>query len=113
MHNESSFVRHNGNVYTQIKAFSMDGFLGLTFSKYYMPHVENKVFKNYHKPKIFVRYVVDIFILAKNKKRNRTFGKKNYFKIYFRPQHVHQKDPSLDVPGESSNIYRFTMKKRN
>ena len=36
--------------------------LGLTISEFYMSHIENKIFKTINKPKIYVRYVDDIFI---------------------------------------------------
>lgn len=43
--------------------------LKLTFSNCNMSHIGNKIFKNHIKPKIYIGYVNDIFILASNKKK--------------------------------------------
>lgn len=60
------FYDHNGNIYTQTNGVSMGNSLGPCFSNYYTSHVENTIFIQVHKPKIYIRYIDDIFILANN-----------------------------------------------
>lgn len=97
---------HNGNIYTQTNGVSMGNPLGPCFANYYMSHVENTIFIQVHKPKIYVRYVDDIFILANNIKEidtlMTTFEKNSVLNFTYE---LSQKNnlPFLDVLVEYSN----------
>lgn len=42
--------------------------LGPTYANFYMGYLENKIFSQYGKPKMYCRYVDDIFIAIDNEK---------------------------------------------
>ena len=60
---KSPFISPTGQIYHQIDGVAMDSPLGPTFANYYMGHLENRIFNNLDiKPKIYVRYMDDIFL---------------------------------------------------
>ena len=62
---KSPFISPTGQIYQQIDGVAMGSPLGPTFANYYMGHLENKIFDSHElKPKIYVRYVDDIFLLV-------------------------------------------------
>lgn len=60
------FKHVNGDIYIQREGVSMGCCLGPTFSEFYMCHLENRVFEQYPnlKPKLYTRYVDDIFVVV-------------------------------------------------
>ena len=56
-----------GKLYNQINGIAMGSPLGPTFANFYMGSIENKILENLEtKPKIYCRYVDDIFIVVRN-----------------------------------------------
>ena len=53
----------SGNIYIQTDGISIELPLGPTISEFYMSHIENEIFTQ---PKIYVRYVEDIFIVTQS-----------------------------------------------
>ena len=61
---KSPFISPTGSIHQQIDGVAMGSPLEPTFANYYMGHLENKIFSNQElKPKIYVRYFDDIFLL--------------------------------------------------
>lgn len=67
MHTQSPSYEHHSKIYTETNNISMGNPLDPSFSNNYMSYEENVIFKKVAKPKIYIRYVDDHFILAKNK----------------------------------------------
>ena len=65
---ETPFKHPNGNIYIQTDGVSMGSPLGPLFANFYMCHLENNVLSSYtkEKPKIYCRYVDDIFLLVRD-----------------------------------------------
>ena len=66
---ETPFKHPNGNVYIQTDGVSMGSPLGPLFANFYMCHLENEILSQYSaesKPKIYCRYVDDIFLLLRD-----------------------------------------------
>jgi len=61
---EAPFLSPDGKLYKQIDGVAMGSPLGVLFSNFYMGYVENSIFNTFPelKPKIYMRYVDDIFI---------------------------------------------------
>ena len=56
------FTTHKGDLYAQVDGVAMGSPLGVLFADFYMGVVEERVFQNHPKPKIYCRYVDDTFI---------------------------------------------------
>ena len=70
----------------------MESPLGPTISEFFMSHIENKIFETIiTKPKIYARYVDNIFIATRSydeiNKFKQTLEKKLCTKLYHRTQH--------------------------
>ena len=62
------FRSPEGKLYNQINGIAMGSPLGPTFANFYMGNLENKISSELdNKPKIYCRYVDDIFILVRDK----------------------------------------------
>ena len=58
--------RLGGAVTIQTDGISIGSPLGPSISKVYISHIENKIFNTIKKPKLYVRYVDDIFIATQS-----------------------------------------------
>ena len=69
----------------------MGSLLGPSISKFYISHIENKIFNTIKKPKIYVCYVDDILIATysndKINKLKQNPWKELCSKFYYRTQH--------------------------
>ena len=63
---ENIFRNFNGDLYQQIDGIAMGSPLGPSFANFYMGDLEDRLFKIIKKPKMYCRYIDDIFILADN-----------------------------------------------
>ena len=63
---ECIFKSFNGELYQQVDGIAMGSPLGPTFANFYLGDIEEKIFKITEKPKIYCRYIDDIFLLANN-----------------------------------------------
>ena len=64
---EAPFKCPNGKMYVQIEGVAMGSPLGPTFANYYMGHLEETLFENSNlKPRIYGRYIDDIFVQVEN-----------------------------------------------
>ena len=72
------FKHVNGDLYVQCEGVSMGSCLGPTFSEYYMCYLENKVFEKYPslKPRLYTRYVDNIFVVIDDLSGNRRHQRK-------------------------------------
>jgi hypothetical protein len=83
------FYNTNGDIYRQKEGVSMGSPLGPTFANFYMCNVENNIFEENPdmKPKLYARYVDDIFLLIDNyknlEKLKKTFEENSVLKFTF------------------------------
>ncbi|XP_064077594.1 uncharacterized protein LOC135195264 [Macrobrachium nipponense] len=61
---KAPFSDHRGRMYTQIDGVAMGSPLGVLFANFYMGTVEERVFQNSSKPRMYVRYIDDTFVSA-------------------------------------------------
>ena len=61
---EAPFRTHRGEIYRQINGVSMGSPLGVLFAEIYMAKVEERTFESTEKPKLYVRYRDDIFVVV-------------------------------------------------
>ena len=98
---KSPFTSPTGSIYQQVDGVAMGSPLGPTFANYYMGHLENKIFSNRElKPKIYVRYVDDIFLLVDRTDEinilKTKFEQNSVLKFTFE-MNTHSKIPFLDI----------------
>ncbi|XP_076039436.1 uncharacterized protein LOC143024510 [Oratosquilla oratoria] len=63
---ESPFVSPDGRMFRQIDGVAMGSPLGVLFANFFMGRIEREVFSIQQKPRIYARYIDDIFVLAKD-----------------------------------------------
>ena len=100
------FTDHKGEIYTQINGVSMGSPLGPTFAEYYMAHLENHILQKFPAPKMYVRYVDDIIILANNidyVHELKNILQKESVLTFSHELNINNKIPFLDVLVDSSN----------
>ena len=99
--------RHiNGKMFVQKEGVSMDSPLGPTFADYYMCHVENQVLEDKSvKPKLYARYVDDIFIMSSpaGMERLKAAFESHSILKFTHELNVNNKLPFLDVLIDCSN----------
>ena len=97
---EAPFLSHQGELYRQVDGVSMGSPLGVFFANMYMATVEERTFREHQKPKIYGRYIDDIFITIKEADDTRKIAdalKRNSV-LNFTIEHSQQKTlPFLDV----------------
>ncbi|XP_066957074.1 uncharacterized protein [Macrobrachium rosenbergii] len=59
---KAPFSNHRGHMYTQINGVAMGSPLGVLFANFYMGTVEQRVFEDIHQPRMYMRYIDDIFV---------------------------------------------------
>ena len=59
---EAPFLSHRGELFRQVDGVAMGSPLGVLFANMYMAAVEKKTFSDHQRPRIYARYVDDIFI---------------------------------------------------
>ena len=111
---KAPFKCPEGKLYVQIEGVAMGSPLGPTFANYYMGHLENVVFKNQmNKPKIYARYMDDIFVEVKDEteiiKLKELFERHSVLNFTYE-MNVNQKLPFLDVLVDASdNCFKTTV----
>ena len=63
---EEPFLSHKGDLFRQVDGVAMGSPLGVLFANMYMATVEEKAFSEHQKPRLYCRYIDDIFITMKN-----------------------------------------------
>ena len=63
---EAPFLSHRGELYRQVDGVAMGSPLGVLFANMYMATVEERTFSERQKPRIYGRYIDDIFITVQN-----------------------------------------------
>ena len=63
---EAPFLSHRGELFRQVDGVAMGSPLGVLFANMYMATVEERTFSEQQKPKIYGRYIDDIFITVQN-----------------------------------------------
>ena len=104
---KSPFISPSGQYYQQVDGVAMGSPLGPTFANYYMGHLKEKVFKDHlNKPKIYARYVDDVFLLVDNveyvNRLKTTFENNSVLKFTYEMNN-NFKIPFLDILIDNSN----------
>ena len=63
---EAPFLSHQGELFRQVDGVAMGSPLGVLFANMYMATVEERTFREHRKPRIYGRYIDDIFITIRN-----------------------------------------------
>ena len=63
---EAPFLSHRGELFRQVDGVAMGSPLGVLFANIYMATVEERTFNGHPKPRIYGRYIDDIFITTKD-----------------------------------------------
>ncbi|XP_076069962.1 uncharacterized protein LOC143041788 [Oratosquilla oratoria] len=63
---EAPFVSPDGRMFRQIDGVAMGSPLGVLFANFFIGRIERDVFSIQQKPRIYARYIDDIFVLAKD-----------------------------------------------
>ena len=105
---EAPFTSPTGDLYLQIDGVTMGSPLGPTFANFYMGDLEENIFNNgiLDKPKIYARYVDDIFLLVNNQQEivNLQEAFQNNSVLQFTHEiNIDNKLPFLDVLVDNSN----------
>ncbi|XP_066968161.1 uncharacterized protein [Macrobrachium rosenbergii] len=64
---EAPFLSHKGDLFRQCDGIAMESPLGVLFANIYTDHVETTTFVSHQKPRIYARYIDDVFITMKDK----------------------------------------------
>ncbi|XP_076056277.1 uncharacterized protein LOC143034223 [Oratosquilla oratoria] len=59
---EALFLSHRREIFRQVDGVAMGSSLGVLFANMYMVAVETRTFNSHHRPRIYARYIDDIFI---------------------------------------------------
>ena len=112
---EAPFVCPEGNLYIQTNGVSMGSCLGPTFSAFYMGNLEETIFNDNPnlKPKIYARYVDDIFLLIDNEQQllniRHQFQANSVLKFTYELNN-NNKLPFLDIMvNNSDNSFKTTV----
>ena len=108
---------HKNKLYQQHDGVSMGSPLGPTIANLFLPNMENKILQNnvYFHPKLYLRYVDDIFCVFNNETSSDRFLyllNKQHKKIKFTAEHGSETLPFLDVEvtitesGIETKIYK-------
>ena len=107
------FYDPSDNIYVQIDRFSMVSQLGPTIFEFYMSYIENKIVKTtISKPKIYIRYVDDIFIAAHSYKEINKFkpnSRKNLALNFISELNINKKNAFLEFLTDSINNNNVSM----
>lgn len=92
---------------THLHHESMENTLSFAFADLYMPYIEKNIFTTTDKAEIYTRYVGDIFVFIKIKRKlqttNTIFEQNSTPKFTYKPI-VHNNIPLLDVEIELKSI---------
>ena len=88
---KSPFTSFEGHLYTQVDGVAMGSPLGVLFANFYMGTIEERVFNNRQPPKMYKRYIDDIFIVSDN------------------PEEAEE----LQQAFQDNSVLRFTIEKSN
>ena len=104
---ESPFMCPSGDLYLQIEGVAMGSPLGPTFANYYMGHLEETILDiDIQKPKLYGRYVDDIFLLVNNQSEiehlKQLYEHKSILKFTYE-LNINNKIPFLDVSVDNSH----------
>ena len=70
---EAPFLSHRGELFRQVDGVAMGSPLGVLFANIYMATVEERVFNEHEKPRLYCRYIDDIFITTRRAEEAETY----------------------------------------
>ena len=97
---EAPFLSHRGDLFRQIDGVAMGSPLGVLFANMYMATVEERTFREHNRPRLYCRYIDDIFITIQNTNNARELidALKQNSVLNFTSEYSQQKSlPFLDV----------------